>query len=296
MDDALGGLRGSIEALSSAAKRTQSARRRYGPDVPTDDTELAIEAVEAGAAVVLAGYGAEHARLAKSDTDFATETDLEAERAIGAVLRTARPGDAVIGEELGGSGSTDARRRWLVDPLCGTLNFAASTPLVAVNVALVADGDVSVAASADPIAGETFWTDGRTAHVRRGGIDRPLFPSSASGLVEINADRPVGGISVSAHLVTDVAFRGQFSPRVLSTTLGVAWVAAGRRAAYVSDGTFVEDLHFAAGLAIAKAAGCVITSFEGGSINEGDGVVISASDAIHLAVLEYLAPYVERLQ
>ena len=43
------------------------------------------------------------------------------------------------GEESGRTGPA-ADRLWLVDPLCGTLNYAARTPLVAVNVAL-RDGD-----------------------------------------------------------------------------------------------------------------------------------------------------------
>lgn len=48
-------------------------------------------------------------------------------------------------------------RQWLVDPLCGTLNYAVGTMLVAVNVAL-RDG---AAAVADPFSGEVFFTDGR---------------------------------------------------------------------------------------------------------------------------------------
>jgi len=96
-------------------------------------------------------------RHAKSDWDFATDADLDSERAILDVIAAARPQDARAGEETGdtdGAGS----RRWLVDPLCGTLNFAAQTLLVAVNVALV-DGSTSLAGvSADPIADELFWT------------------------------------------------------------------------------------------------------------------------------------------
>jgi myo-inositol-1(or 4)-monophosphatase len=257
---------------------------------------VAIEAAEAGAVVVADSYGREHLRFAKSATDFATQTDLDAEQAITAVLAAHRPDDAREGEELGRSGPAATTRRWLIDPLCGTLNFAATTPLMVVNVALL-DGDRTLAAaSADPIAQETFWTDGELAHVRRAGNDVPLVPSAATGLVEINADRPNGAASVSGQLVVDVEFRAQFSPRVLSSTLGVAWVAAGRRAAYVTDGVLQNDLHFAAGLAIAAAAGCVITDLRGGPLGEGDGAVISADSEVHKAVLGFLAPHLERLR
>lgn len=71
-------------------------------------------------------------------------------------------------------------RRWLVDPLCGTLNYAARTPPVAVNVALSIDGSTTAAVSAGPIAGELFWTDGPNAWLRHGGTDAVLAPSPKS--------------------------------------------------------------------------------------------------------------------
>ncbi|MEV0788018.1 inositol monophosphatase family protein [Kribbella sp. NPDC050459] len=260
------------------------------------DAEVAIEAADAGAAVVAGSYGREHLRFAKSATDFATQTDLDAERAITAVLSARRPDDAREGEEFGRSGPAATARRWLIDPLCGTLNFAATTPLMVVNVALL-DGERTIAAAAaDPVAQETFWTDFLSAQVRHAGTDHPLVPSVATGLVEINADRPTGAASVSGQLVADVAFRAQFSPRVLSSTLGVAWVAAGRRAAYVTDGELRNDLHFAAGLALAEAAGCIITDLRGAPLGTEDGAVISASAEVHTEILGFLAPHLERLR
>ena len=89
------------------------------------DVEVAVDAAEAGAVVVRSKYGASVGRYDKSPTDFATDADLAAERAIMQVIHAARPDDAVIGEEFGAEGEAD--RQWLVDPLCGTLNFAART-------------------------------------------------------------------------------------------------------------------------------------------------------------------------
>jgi myo-inositol-1(or 4)-monophosphatase len=124
----------------------------YRRRVTHSDPELAIAAAAAGAAVVRASYGESPARFDKSPDDFATAADIEAEEAILDVLRTARPGDAVLAEESGLVGSDLAERTWLVDPLCGTLNYAARTALVAVNVALRSGGEIRVAASADPFA------------------------------------------------------------------------------------------------------------------------------------------------
>src|SRR3990170_4755902 len=96
----------------------------------TPDTGVAAAAARAGADVALASWRTPVARHAKGGIDVAT-------------------------------GHAD--RTWLVDPICGTLNYAAGTPLFAVNVALRENGRVRVAAVADPATGEVFVTDGERA-------------------------------------------------------------------------------------------------------------------------------------
>jgi hypothetical protein len=76
-----------------------------------DDVDVALSAAAAGAAVVRAAYGAVHVRYSKSGPDFATETDLDAERAIFRVIETARPNDTRIGEESGDRSLSDGERR-----------------------------------------------------------------------------------------------------------------------------------------------------------------------------------------
>jgi myo-inositol-1(or 4)-monophosphatase len=256
-----------------------------------DDAELTVAAAEAGAAVVRSRFGRPAARFAKSAGDFATEVDLEAERSILEILRAARPQDAVVGEESGHNGPP-AERTWLVDPLCGTLNFAASTMLASVNVALRTGPVVAAAACADPFADEIFWTDGTTARVRREGSDEPLRPSAASALVDVNLDPPFPNSPSfrAVELLAVPGFTAHFRPRVISSTLAVAWVAAGRRAAYVTDGDHRDSVHFAAGLALCRAAGCVVTGLQGQPPHTGvGGLVVAADEPTHAALLELIA-------
>lgn len=241
------------------------------------DAELAIRVVLEGGEVVLARYGRPLTRVAKAADDFATEADLAAERAIVEALRAARPGDGIVGEEFGRSGSAAPSRYWLVDPLCGTVNYAAGTPLVAVNVALRDGSGVLVAASADPFAGEVFWTDGAVALVRRAGREARLVPDPTTRLVEVNLDPPFPRFS-TARMLADEAFAA-FRPRVVSTTLALAWVAAGRRAAYVTDGDLRDSVHFTAGIALCQAAGCVVTGLAGQPLHTGVHGLVAAADA-----------------
>ncbi|WP_237111798.1 inositol monophosphatase family protein [Nocardioides sp. WS12] len=257
---------------------------------PASDIEVALSAAAAGAAVVRAAYGAVHIRHEKDGADFATEVDLDAERAILGVIEAARPGDIRIGEEFGHSGGS-GDRRWLVDPLCGTVNFAAQTPLIAVNVALL-DGSSNIAAvSADPITGEFFWTDGQRAFVRRDGSDVPLDPSPESRLVDVNCDGPTDRPFVGPQLLADPAFRAVFGARVVSTTLAVAWVAGGRRAGYVSDGNFTDNVHFSAGIALCRSAGCVVTDLTGQSLEGGRGLIVAAETVTHQRLVQLIRPH-----
>ena len=235
------------------------------------DTEVAVTAARAGAEVIRWLYGKPLERFAKSPTDFATQADVEAEQAIVDVIRAERPSDAVLGEESGLTGS-DSGRVWLVDPLCGTLNFAATTPLMAVNVALRSPEGITVAAVADPIAAEVFSTDD------------VLTPSAASRLVDLDLDH--GSFRT---LVEAPAFLGRFGPRVLSTTLALTWVAVGRRAAYVAHGDMVDNVHFAAGIALCRSAGCVVTALDGTQIGHGPGVLAAADSETHDVLKELIS-------
>jgi fructose-1,6-bisphosphatase/inositol monophosphatase family enzyme len=269
---------------------------RSNPTMPSDhtDAEVALAAAVAGAAAVRCRYGTDLAPLAKSPTDFVTEADLAAEEEIHRVISAARPSDGFVGEETGTTGGHSGRR-WLVDPLCGTLNFAAATPLAAVNVALDTPVGVTAAVSADPIAEEFFWTDGSGAWVRHGDTDRLLEPSPRSLIVDVNCDGKRDALFVGAQLIADQGFRDVFAPRVLSSTLAVAWVAAGRRAAYVTDGHLEGSVHFAAGIAICQAAGCVVTDFAGDPVHTGRGLIAAADQATHRQLVELLGPHLEQL-
>lgn len=252
------------------------------------DREVAVAAARAGADVVRARYRSDLVRHDKGDDDFATDVDVAAERAIAEVLRTERPADRIRGEELGRHGGEDATREWLVDPLCGTRNYAAGTPGVAVNVALVVDGSVTVAAVADPLAGDLLWSDTTGAF---SGADRPLRPAGTTRLVDLNLDRliPRGSGFHVRELLDEPTFVSGFRPRVSSTSLALAWVATGQRAGYVTDGDVAASVHFAAAVHLCQRAGCVVSDLRGGPVAGGRGLVAAADSPMHRALLAALA-------
>jgi myo-inositol-1(or 4)-monophosphatase len=255
------------------------------------DIELAIAVAEAGADVVRRCFGTTLQRLDKGAGDFATNADIEAESAMIALLRRERPADVILGEESGRTEGTDESRAWLIDPLCGTVNYAVRMSVVAVNVALRVEGRLGTAAVADPFRAEIFWTDGLSASVRAGARDVPLRPSASSTLVDLNLDPPFSNAPAfkAATLAADSDFSASFRPRVVSSSLALAWVATGQRAAYVTDGDVRDSVHFAAGIALCEAAGCTVSDLHGRPWAGGASGLVAAADAeTHRALMRLI--------
>jgi histidinol-phosphatase len=100
-----------------------------------------------------------------------SEADRAAEEMVRAQIERARPGDAVLGEELGTRGS--GARRWIVDPIDGTKNYVRGVPVWATLLALEEDGELVVGVVSAPALGHTWWAargegayrDGERIHV-----------------------------------------------------------------------------------------------------------------------------------
>jgi myo-inositol-1(or 4)-monophosphatase len=263
--------------------------------VSMNDCDVAIAVAEAGAAVVYRRFGTMLQRLEKGPGDFATHADIEAEQAMLALLHCERPADAILAEESGRSGASSGVRTWLIDPLCGTLNYAVRMRVAAVNVALRSGGRCIAAAVADPFNHQIFWTDGLAAFVRADGQDTPLAPNGSSQLVDLNFDPlfPNALKFIAVTLAADAEFATRFRPRVVSTSIALTWVATGQRAADITHGDMRESVHFAAGLALCEAAGCTVTDLRGHVWGSGaTGLVAAADSETHAALSSLVRKYV----
>ena len=75
----------------------------------------------------------------KADGSPVTIADRAAEEAGRRWLRQRFPNDDVLGEELGAQ-SGSSGRRWILDPIDGTINFSRDSPLCTISLSLVIDG------------------------------------------------------------------------------------------------------------------------------------------------------------
>ena len=122
--------------------------------------DAAVEAARAAGEIALGYFRGGVEVTLKADATPVTQADREAERAIVEILGRAFPEYGVLGEEFGGSGSTDVR--WIVDPIDGTKNFVRGIPLWATLIALEERGEVTVGVVHNPARGDLYTA-------RRGG-------------------------------------------------------------------------------------------------------------------------------
>ena len=118
--------------------------------------------------------------MRKAGRDVVTDADVAAEVVITQVL-TERTGLPVVGEEHGGQVPLDGSAYWLVDPICGTRNYASGVPMWSVNVALAEAGAVTAAVVGDAPTLQVHVAErGRGAWALRDGNQSRLTTSEAS--------------------------------------------------------------------------------------------------------------------
>jgi histidinol phosphatase-like enzyme (inositol monophosphatase family) len=95
----------------------------------------------------------------KADGSPVTKADKECERLIIDKIVETFPDDGILGEEHGERRATEGNRRWIIDPIDGTYNYARGIPIFATLLALEYDGEVVLGVVHAPAMLETFWAE-----------------------------------------------------------------------------------------------------------------------------------------
>lgn len=219
-------------------------------------------------------------------TDVVTESDTAAEKLIRERLLSARPEDAILGEE-GGSSDGGSGVRWLVDPIDGTVNYLYGIPQYAVSIAAQHDGDMVAGVVHNPVSGET-WTATRGVGaylngqpIRESGCDRLDLALVATGF-GYDAGRRARQAAILQQILPSV----RDIRRAGAASLDLCAVAMGRVDGYYERGLGPWDL--AAGALIAEESGAVVGGLAGAEA--GPDLVIAAGPALFPALHDLLAP------
>lgn len=120
------------------------------------DLRLALELADLADRVTTARFRAADLVVeTKPDTTPVSEADRAAERAVRDRLAAVRPADAVHGEEYGTTGAAD--RRWILDPIDGTMNYVRGIPVWATLIALEVEGRIGAGVVSAPAIAHRWW-------------------------------------------------------------------------------------------------------------------------------------------
>jgi histidinol-phosphatase len=157
------------------------------PVTGDDDLALALDLADAADAVTVPRFGALDLQVeTKPDRTPVSDADKAAEAAIRDLLARRRPGDSVLGEEMGETGA--GPRRWVLDPIDGTKNFVRGVPVWATLIALMEGDEVYVGVVSAPALARRWWASrGQGAWTSfAGGEPRRLRVSGVSALADMS--------------------------------------------------------------------------------------------------------------
>jgi myo-inositol-1(or 4)-monophosphatase len=259
------------------------------------ELQLAREAAAAAARILIQGEGAADIREKASFADLVSAVDEAAETAILQRIRERFPEDAILAEESGSAGAGE--RRWIVDPLDGTINYLHGHPFSCVSVCFADAAGPAVGVVHAPFLGEVYhavrgegcWLNDRP--IRVSTTDEPRAALLATGFPFKSGK---GDPETYFRLVAELLRSCQGVRRAGSAALDLAYVAAGRVDGFFEIGLAPWDV--AAGVLLVEEAGGCCGGWRGdlrGPVESGR--VLASNGRLHRWLEETTGRYVPPL-
>ncbi|MBT5263897.1 MAG: inositol monophosphatase [Rhodospirillaceae bacterium] len=218
----------------------------------------------------------------KGPADFVSTADTNAERALVSELKSARPEYGFLLEEGNEIESRDPDgRRWIIDPLDGTLNFLHGIPHFCISIALEERGQVIAGVIYEPIRDEMYWAekgDGAYLNDRRirvSGRSQMNEAVFATGIPFMGRD----GHELFLKQLESVMGSCAGVRRQGAAALDLAYVASGRYEGFWEKGVHPWDI--AAGMLLVTEAGGMVSDYNGQNRMMEKGEVVAVNNRLH---------------
>lgn len=223
----------------------------------------------------------------KGDINLVTNVDIECQEKVISLIKRAFPYDDILSEEKKNVLSNSSRR-WILDPLDGTTNYAHGYPFFCTSLALEENGELKYAAVYNPIFKELFYAKrGEGAYlngkrIRVSNISDLKISLLSTGFPYDLTQSKRNNIDNFLKFI----YRAQAIRRDGSAALNLCYVAAGR-----FDGFWEIKLNpwdVAAGTLIVLEAGGKVTDFSGNPIDIYKDEILASNGLIHDEMLKVL--------
>jgi myo-inositol-1(or 4)-monophosphatase len=270
---------------------------RAVPDLSTslaesDVNELLLVAggaVDSAARLLIQGRSHLGGLIAKGDRDYASRVDFQIEDSIRDALARATQDIPFLGEERGGH--LHAPLLWVLDPIDGTTNFIKGSPLCAISLALLSDGQPIFGIVDLPLLGERYVARaGGGAYLNGTRLHMPDTRRLADAVVGITDFAVADDRSVENPI--HIALLARLAPRALgvrthgSAALDLSWLAAGRLGASMMLSNRAWDV--SAGVLLAREAGGLTYDWDGSEHGVDSRFTIASAPSLKRSLLELL--------
>ena len=256
----------------------------------TRERDVAIDAARQAARLIRASAGRLLNIREKGPSDLVTSADEASQALIIRLLREAFPAYDVLAEEGGRARlAPTGERRWIIDPIDGTTNFAHGLPPYAVSIALQRAEDIVLGVVLEVASGDLFmamrgcgtWRNG--APVQVSSRQRLADCVVATGFPYRAFDQASKYLEVLHGFM--VATRGV--RRFGAASVDLAYVACG-----LFDGFFESGLHawdVAAGALLVEEAGGRVTDYANAPNPLFAGQIVASNAKVHDEMLALVA-------
>jgi len=229
----------------------------------------------------------------KGAINLVTEVDRECEALIVGELKMHFPDFDVLAEESfkkgREAGRTGKGRKWIVDPLDGTVNFTHGFPFFCVSIALEEDGELVAGVIYDPNRDELF------AAMRGEGATLNGEPMSVSKEGVLGQSMVATGFAYNVQEEERFDNLDNFANFVKlaravrrpgSAAIDLAWLACGRIDGFWE--LFLWPWDMAAGVCIIREAGGLVTAFDGSPYDLYGMQILASNGKIHDQMIDVL--------
>jgi myo-inositol-1(or 4)-monophosphatase len=242
--------------------------------------DFAINLAREAGKLLTGKFNSKHEIHYKGEIDLVTEADKMSEDLIIAAINSSFPDHGILSEESPAQNS-QAKLRWIIDPLDGTTNYAHGYPVFCVSIALENEGVIVLGVIYDPLRQDMFVAErGKGAYLNgkklkvsaTAKLSRSLLATGFPYDIRVSKDNNINHFNL-------MAVEAQAIRRAGAAALDIAYLAAGRFDGFWELKLMPWDM--AAGCLMVKESGGIISNMSGSSWDIYSPNVLASNGLIH---------------
>ena len=242
--------------------------------------DFAINLARDAGAILKKQFNSKHEINYKGEINLVTEADKMSDDLIIAAINSSFPDHGILSEESPAQNS-QAKLRWIIDPLDGTTNYAHGYPVFCVSIALENEGVIILGVIYDPLRDDLFIAErGKGAYLngkklkvsKTTTLSRSLLATGFPYDIRVSKDNNINHFNM-------MAVEAQAIRRAGAAALDIAYLAAGRFDGFWELKLMPWDM--AAGCLMVKESGGIISNMSGGKWDIFSPNVLISNGLIH---------------